>query len=309
MWDIIYIMVYIRKVTVSGKEYFVLSHGVRINGKVRKISKYVGKNMPPKKELEKMKAEFESEIKILDEPEILTDAQKKTIGEIKSNYLKHLKKLDKNDLEKLDENILENFTYNTNAIEGSRLALADVRSVFEGATPEGKLLRDIYGAKNMREAYNYIKKLRSLSQKELLKIHEIAMQDILSTDLGRYRSVQVYIGKYVPPPPEKVPELMKELLAWLRIAGKKLHPFELACKLHVKFENIHPFRDGNGRVGRLVMNYILIMSGYPLLDIKFENRPRYYNILEQQSGKDDFKPFIDFAFDTYAKMAKERNWL
>lgn len=102
---------------------------------------------------------------------------------------------------------------------------------------------------------------------------------------------------------------MKELFAWYKIAGKKLHPFELACKLHAKFENIHPFRDGNGRVGRLIMNYILLKKGYPLLDIKFENRPEYYEALALfESGRENAKPLIDYAFKVYVANAKKRGW-
>jgi len=303
-------MVYIRKISVSGKEYFVLSHNFRENNKVRKISKYLGKSLPTKDKLEKIKAKFESEIKALDEPELLSDEQKAVLEKIRKNYLIHLKKLTPNDLEKLEEYILTNFTYNTNAIEGSKLTIADVMSVFEGATPEGKPLRDIYGAKNMRTAYNYIKAFRSLSQKKLLELHKIVMQDILATDLGKYRTVQVFIGKHVPPPPEKVPGLMKDIFTWYRIAGKKLYPFELGCRFHVKFEHIHPFRDGNGRVGRLIMNFPLLKAGFPLLDITFEDRPNYYKALEEfQAGKSNMKDFIDYAFETYVKMAKERRWL
>jgi Fic family protein len=303
-------MVYIRKISVSGKEYFVLSHNFRENNKVKKISKYLGKTLPPKDKLNKIKAKFESEIKALEEPALLSDEQKAVLENIRKNYLIHLKKLTPNDLEKLEEYILTNFTYNTNAIEGSKLTIADVMSVFEGATPEGKPLRDIFGAKNMRTAYNYIKTLRDLSQKRLLELHKIVMQDILATDLGKYRTVQVFIGKHVPPSPEKVPGLMKDIFTWYRIAGKKLHPFELGCRFHVKFEHIHPFRDGNGRVGRLIMNFPLLKTGFQLLDITFENRPNYYRALEQfHAGESNMKDFIDYAFNTYVKMAKERRWL
>jgi len=302
-------MVYIRKIAVSGKEYFVLSHNVRIGGKIKKISKYIGRKLPSKYDLGLLKATFESEINVLEEPELLSEKQKDIIERIRKNYQTYLKKIGKNDIEKLEENILTNFTYNTNAIEGSKLTVSDVMSVFEGATPEGKPLRDIYGAKNMREAYNYVKKLRKLSQKELLELHKLVMRDILSTDLGDYRTVQVFVGQHKPPSANQVARLMKELFTWYRIAGKKLHPFELACKLHVKFETIHPFRDGNGRVGRLIMNYPLLKTGHPLLDIKFDDRPKYYAALEAiQMNKADFKSFIDFAFSTYVKIAKHYGW-
>lgn len=302
-------MVYIRRLKVKGRIYYALSHAYREGDKIHKFSRYLGKSLPPKEKLEKLKLKFLKELAALKEPQLLAPSQKQAIEKIKQNYRKHIQKLTKSDIEKLDENISENFTYNTNAIEGSKLTLADVRSVFEGATPSGKPLQDIYGAKNMREAYAYIKKMKNLSQKEILDLHKIAMRDILAVEFGKYRSVQVYIGAHVPPPPDRVPQLMKELFAWYKIAGKKLHPFELACKLHAKFENIHPFRDGNGRVGRLIMNYILLKKGYPLLDIKFENRPEYYEALALfESGRENAKPLIDYAFKVYVANAKKRGW-
>jgi len=303
-------MVYITNIFVKGKRYYVLAHNIRVGTKIKRVVKYIGKNLPSKQKLDTITAEFESEIKILEEPELLSEKQKEIIEKIRKNYQTYLKKISKNDIERLEANVLTNFTYNTNAIEGSKLTVSDVMSVFEGATPESKPLRDIYGAKNMREAYNYIRNLRKLSQKELLELHKIVMRDILTMDLGEYRTVPVFIGQHKPPSVSQVARLMKNLFGWYRIAGKKLHPFELACKLHVKFETIHPFRDGNGRVGRLIMNYPLLKSGYPLLDIKFSDKPKYYAALEKiQLNKTDFKSFIDFAFNTYVKIAKHYEWL
>ncbi len=309
-------MAYLEEKTIRGRKYYFLAENMRIGAeKWRKVRIYLGAGNINAIELELKKIAALPKLKekanyiLRHAPAIqaatLTSEQTNALKKIKQSYKKHIGGLTSADIEKLEENILENFTYNTNAIEGSRLTLADVRSVFEGATPAGKPLRDIYGAKNMREAYNYVKKMRNLSQKELLELHKIAMRDILSVELGKYRTVQVYVGKHVPPSPEKVHTMMNNLFAWYRTTRKKLHPFELACKLHAKFENIHPFRDGNGRVGRLIMNYILLRAGYPLLDIKFENRPEYYNALE----KADFKTFINYAFKTYLADAKRRGWL
>ncbi len=314
-------MAYLEEKTIQGKKYYFLAENMRIGAeKWKKVRIYLGAENINAIELElkkiaalpklKEKAKYFLRHAPASQAATLTSEQIKALKKIRQNYKRHIGNLTPADIEKLEENILENFTYNTNAIEGGHLTLADVRSVFEGATPAGKPLRDIYGAKNMREAYNYVKQMRRLSQKELLELHKISMRDILSVDLGKYRAVQVYVGKHVPPRPEKVRAMVCNLFAWYRTAGKKLHPFELACKLHIKFENIHPFRDGNGRVGRLIMNYVLLRAGYPLLDIKFENRPEYYNALEKfELEKADFKPFIAYAFRIYLTDAKRRGWL
>ncbi len=301
-------MVYLKQITVKGKEYWVLYHTIKVKGKVKKLSKYIGKKLPSKQKLDLLKKKFAKEISILKEKPILSQEQIKILDKIKNKYKSHLKKLTQPDLEKLDEYILTNFTYNTNAIEGSKLSLTDVQSIFKGVRPRGKDLREIYGAENMRKAYNYIKTMKRLSEKRILELHKIAMQDILPIELGKYRSVQVYVGNHIPPSPEKVKPLMKDLLTWYKFANKKLHPFELACILHVKFETIHPFRDGNGRTGRLIMNFIFLKETYPLLDIKFKLRSGYYAALARAQLNRNFEPFINSAFKTYVADAKKRGW-
>lgn len=300
-------MVYLRQATVKGKKYWVLYHTIKIGNKVKHLSKYIGKALPVKRELDRLKKQFKEEITSIKEKPLLSAEQIKQLETIKAKYQKHLKKLTPSDIEKLEEYILANFTYNTNAIEGSKLSLADVQSIFKGVMPQGKDLREIYGAENMRKAYNYIKTMKRLSEKKILELHKIVMQDILATDLGKYRAIQVYVGNHIPPPSKEVKALMKELLNWYKFANKKLHAFEVACLLHAKFELIHPFRDGNGRVGRLLMNFVLSNAGYPLLDIKLDLRPGYYAALDKTKFK-EFKPFIDYAFETYLSDAKKRRW-
>jgi Fic family protein len=88
-----------------------------------------------------------------------------------------------------------------------------------------------------------------------------------------------------------------------------MHPFELACTFHIKFEKIHPFRDGNGRVGRLIMNFILLKNRFPLLDIKADKKIAYYKTLEKAQIQRKHKDFVDYAFETYKEDAKQMEWI
>lgn len=316
-------MVYIEKKKIKGKPYYYLSENIRIGmDKWKKIRIYLGSGELSKSQLEKLKQNrlpelrkrAEELLKKLPKKEavLLSKDQIKTLERIKKNYNKYLSKLSQPDIEKFEEYVLTSFTYNTNAIEGSTLSLQDVGLIlYERATPEGKDLREIYGAENMKKAYNYIKKMKKLSEKRIKELHKIVMEDILPIELGKYRSVRVFIrgSETKPPEPALVKSQMRSLLAWYSANKDKLHPFELACRFHIRFEEIHPFRDGNGRVGRLLLNYMLFKSAFPLLDIKFKQRSKYFDTLETAHVKHKLKPFINFALQTYTIDAKDRGWL
>ena len=112
---------------------------------------------------------------------------------------------------------------------------------------------------------------------------------------GIYRNGNVIItgSKHTPPEAYEVPILMHQAVAWVRKNNGKLHPIELAAILHHKLVYIHPFFDGNGRVARLVMNIMLMQSGYPLVVILKNDRKKYYQTLEK-ADKGDLLPFVSF---------------
>lgn len=184
---------------------------------------------------------------------------------------------------KLRENLEINYTYNTNAIEGNTLTLQETRLVIrEGITIGGKSLSEHLEAKNHPAAINYIDILvnKQLEEANILELHGILFLGFCE-GAGSYRNGKVYIeGRdYMPPPAFEVPQLMAELLDWLRRNPDELRPIELAAIFHHRLVAIHPFDDGNGRVGRLLMNLVLIKNGYPLTVIKTVDRRRYYDTL------------------------------
>ena len=302
-------MVNLRVKEVNGKKYYYLVKNTRLkNNRWKKVRKYLGSKDPTKEQIETLTESLEkTQIKTL----YLDKKQSEILGKMKRNYKKYLKKLTPEDFIKFEDATLTSFTYNTNTIEGSTLDLQEVGLIIEkGITPSGKDLREIYGVTNMREAFNFIKKMRELTEEKIKKIHFIVMKNILKEDLGIYRTVPVrIIGSNLKPPfPQDVQKEMKSLIKWYN-KNKSLHPFELACIFHIKFEKIHPFRDGNGRVGRLLMNFILLKEKYPLLDIKADKRLQYYKTLGKAQMQRKYKDFINYSLDTYIEDAKTMQWV
>ncbi|MDO9537513.1 MAG: Fic family protein, partial [Thermoplasmata archaeon] len=124
--------------------------------------------------------------------------------------------------------------------------------------------------------------------------HEIA---------GTLRRVQVEISgsRFSPPLAIEVYPMLTEFIQWYRKHNNKLHAVELAALTHLKLVTIHPFADGNGRISRLMMNFILYKRGFPMLDIPYEGRNSYYNALERSQVKDDDSVFLQWFFKRYLK--------
>jgi Fic family protein len=145
----------------------------------------------------------------------------------------------------------------------------------------------------------------------ILHIHDIILKGIDDANAGHYRSVPVRISgsAVVLPNPRKVPDLMQEFVEWLKHSGN-LHPVELAAEAHYRLVTIHPFVDGNGRTARLLMNMILLMTGYPSAIIRKRDRLAYIGSLEKAQlggSKDDYLKIIakavDRSLDIYLKAA------
>ena len=124
--------------------------------------------------------------------------------------------------------------------------------------------------------------------------------DRLLESAGDYRRIQILIEKaeHEPPPAFEVPELMKQLTGWYRQHMTKMHPFELAVLLHTKFVTIHPFADGNGRVARALLNFVLEKNDYPKLYIGLEDRDAYLDAVAE-GNKENYQPVIDLMYNVY----------
>lgn len=193
--------------------------------------------------------------------------------------LNHYRPLTQGELERLRNEFMIEYTYNSNAIEGSTLTLRETALVLEGVTVDTKPLKEHLEAVGHRDAFLYVQQLISdkvsLSERIIKEIHSLVLIDRPS-DKGVYRRIPVRImGAYhEPPQPYLVPIQMEQLLADVDML--QLHPIEQAALFHLRFEGIHPFIDGNGRTGRLIMNFMLMQNGYLPIDVKFADREKYY---------------------------------
>lgn len=198
-------------------------------------------------------------------------------------------------------------TYTSNAIEGNTLTRQETALILEkGITVEGRTLTEHLEAINHAQALDFIetlaeKKREELFQPDILAIHGFILAKIDYANAGRYRSVPVRIAgsRVIMPNPARVPQLMGEFEKWLH-SPNEYHPVKLAADAHYKLVSIHPFIDGNGRVSRLLMDLLLIQSGYPPALIRKEDRGRYINSLEkgQLGGSlQDYYKFIIEAVD------------
>ncbi|MEI6776311.1 MAG: Fic family protein [Chloroflexales bacterium] len=184
-------------------------------------------------------------------------------------------------------------TYHSNAIEGNTLSLAETQMVLEhGITVGGKTLREHLEATNHAEAFTLISDLRDdaepITVALILRVHQVVMDKIIP-DAGMLRSIPVHIrgASVTPPHPRDVPDYLRQWLAWIDSAeALAYHPVVRAAIAHHGFEAVHPFSDGNGRVGRLLLNLMLMRSGYPPALILREWRLGYIHALEAANTGD-----------------------
>lgn len=187
------------------------------------------------------------------------------------------------ELQRLQEEFLIEYTYNSNAIEGNTLTLQETALVLEGVTIDRKPLKDHLEAVGHKDAFLYVQELVKdkvpFSESVMKQIHTLVLMD-RPEDRGVYRRIPVRImGAYhTPPEPVVVQDQMEKLVK--EFSKKKLHPIESAALFHLKFEGIHPFVDGNGRTGRLILNLFLMQNGYPPINVKFTDRKRYYDAFD-----------------------------
>lgn len=204
------------------------------------------------------------------------------IKELKSK-LNEYRPLTSEEVRRLREEFLIDFTYNSNAIEGNTLTLQETALILkEGITIDEKPLKDHLEAVGHKDAFYYVEELVKdkidISEKVIKDIHTLVLMD-KPQNRGIYRRIPVTIlgAVHEPPQPYLVPVLMKQLINEYNNEMKNLHIIERVSLFHLKFEGIHPFIDGNGRTGRLLLNLELMKEGYPPINIKFKDRRKYYD--------------------------------
>lgn len=282
------------------RKYYYRVKSVRMGDKVRKERIYLGVNLT-KEELEEKEKEADKKLNIFDV--ILTDEEKEFLEKIKKEFSKEPKE----NYENRYEAFCSLFTYDSTGIEGNTLTLSETTHLlFEGIVPKEKSLREIHEVLNHKKAFDFILNYKGDITKEfILELHRLVIVNTLRQDLvlqtGRYRTVQVFVGRSIPPSHYEVPNQMARLLKWYSVNKKKLHALVLASYFHTEFEKIHPFVDGNGRVGRLLMNFILHKNKFPMVNIPKKRRFKYYEVLQNAQYKDNLKSFVKFLISILTK--------
>ncbi len=207
------------------------------------------------------------------------------------------------------------------AIEGNTLSEDEVRDILEGKNVVAPL-RQIQEVKNAIATYDLYPSLDAFKEKDLLKAHGVMMQALVDHS-GRYRIGGVgVLGEkglvHLAPPADRVPMLMSDLFAWLK--SSKDHLLIRSCVFHFEFEFIHPFIDGNGRMGRLWQSLILgklhpLFEHLPVENMVYANQQAYYNAIGVSSKLGQSGPFIDFmlgclkeALEEMSKSNQKSNW-
>lgn len=191
------------------------------------------------------------------------------------------------------------FTYHSNAIEGNTLTMSETKAVLEdGITIGGKSLKEHLEAVGHSHAIDYMEALvqkdEALTERTLKEIHNLILRNIDGANAGTYRRMNVLISGagHIPPPAERVLEKMEAFFRWYGAARGALHPVEFAARVHADFVNIHPFKDGNGRTARLIMNFELMRAGFPTVIVPVDARPDYYRNLDIAATQGDYLPFV-----------------
>lgn len=292
-------MVSLKKKIINKKTYYYIEHSYRKNGQVLKKEKYLGTEIP--KNIDKLKRDL-----LL---EVYEELWYKKFDKIKENFNKNQKKMPKSIQEKELETFAVEFTYTTNKIEGSTLTHLETALLLEeGITPANKPIGDIKEAEQHREVfYDMIKYDKNIDISTLIQWHKKLFQFTKKDKAGKIRTYLVRISgsRHLPPDPFEIDLLIREFFSWYNQNKNKMHPVHLAALVHFRFVSIHPFGDGNGRITRLFMNYVLHKNGYPMLIINYTDRRSYYNALETSNVKNDESIFTLWFFRRYLKENKK----
>jgi Fic family protein len=284
---------------IKGRKYYYLQHSYRLKGKIKVASKYLGFEIP--KNIEQIKAEL---MESINKKKWYDD-----LDEIKKNFSKEFKSFPNSAKKKYLENFLIKFTYNTQRIEGSTLTLKETARLFEeGITPRNKPFKDVKETEAHKVVFKeMLKETEDLSLKLILKWHKQLFETVDLEIAGNIRNHPIAIAgsKFEPPQAVELDYLLRKFIQWYHNNKGKKHPVELAALVHLKFVTIHPFTDGNGRISRLLMNFILNRNGFSMLDITYSNRASYYNALERSQIKERDRIFVQYLIKRYLKEYKK----
>jgi Fic family protein len=290
----------VRNVVRGEKRYYYLVQTYRSRGQVQRKEKYLGTSKPPHLDREKVALERA----------VWEETWFNSFEEVRQTFQARRRKLPRSVEDKERDDFVIEFTYDTNRIEGSTLTFQETSDLLtHGVSPGGRPMYDI------REAQLHADLLRRLLREpepvdlpHLLAWHKAVFGETKPDIAGRLRDFEVRIrgSNHIPPTPLEVRPMLVELLRSVNRHPELLNPVERAGLFHFRFEDLHPFGDGNGRIGRLAMNMFLYRDGYPMLNVRYGKREGYYRALERSSLSQNPRPFLLWFFRRY--LSDQRWW-
>ncbi len=300
----------------KSKKYYI-AHSFREGSKVKKMRFYLGENLSSEGLAEKRRLGekvIEERIRareVINDPfhTVLSTGELRELGRLEAEAGISVLHLSEDEWVKFTQL----FTYNTNAIEGSVISAVEVAGILEkNKLPDDKPEYDVSETYGVAEAVEYIRETGEHISLELIKsIHRIVFTGSKSF-AGRFRSKGVEVavvdsaGRVVHrgAPSRSIVELLSEIVMWYNKNKDKYSPIVLAGVVHNQFENVHPFQDGNGRVGRLLLNNILLKHDMPPVNIEFKNRVEYYRSLQEYENNMNLRPTIELIINEYKALRK-----
>jgi Fic family protein len=278
----------------GNQKYYYLRHD---DGKIQREI-YIGKKLP--ENIQEMSRSFYLAI--------LRQSWKRPLLQIKRKYSSFIKNATLSEIENNREIFSYDFTHDSNKIEGSSLTKQETYKLLRfKITPANKPERDMMETKNHHAVFlNMLRAKTDITLKNTLKWHQDIFQNTMR-GAGKIRNARVVVmgSKSVFPHPRFVPALLQQFFRWYG-ATKTDYPVELAGLVHFRFVSIHPFEDGNGRISRLLMNNVLNRYGYPMLNIKYSDRYRYYSALQRAQVGLDETIFVKWFVNYYISQASKR---
>ena len=213
--------------------------------------------------------------------ELLTKDALEIIEATKLHYNNRFLKLDNKTRTEILENFLIRFAVNSTAIEGNTINIKNAtRLLQEDIIPKDHTMREVYDLTNTKKVFYELLQIHpELSIKLIIDIHDKLLEGIDNRKGFRNHDIHIFGQPFKPTPAQYINADMKLLLEWYINNKKRLHPFVLAVLFHHKFESIHPFSDGNGRTGRMLMNHILILNKYPPVVVNRKDRKEYLDTM------------------------------
>ena len=299
-------MVVEKQIKIKGNKYWILIHSVRKGKKVIQKKKYIGKILPPKTRLAQLKKEFLKELSG-NKFKYFSAKDLEKIEEKKKNYKKELKKLSQIEKKKKLDEFMIRYTYDSSKLSGVDVTLRQTFLILK----EGIIPRNFKNLKIAKELENHEKGFLAITKykgkfdiKFIKKLHAILFSGIEDKIVGKLRSelkrdVKIAGTVYVPPRWKDVEKELSNFFDWYKTESRKLHALELASLIHLKLITIQPFVDGNSRLSRLLMNWVLWKKAYPLIDIPVKDLENYYNVLDNYQIEKNEKPFVNYIKEKY----------